>query len=75
MPACSKTSTLMPMGRPSGSLLNHTPSLQFGICDRTRFRLAVANSLPLSYGEVFGIVSLNDQINTVLLSAIKRDSD
>ena len=39
--ACSK----VPMGWPSGSLLNHTPSLQLSICDRMRFRPAVASSL------------------------------
>ena len=44
MHACSKIPTLMPMGRPSGSLFNHTPSSQWGICDWTRFRPAVASS-------------------------------
>ena len=31
--------------------------------------------LPFPYGSMFGIACLNDQINTVLLSAIRRDSD
>ena len=48
VPACSKIPTLMPMGRPSGSLFNQTPSLQLSICDRTRFRPAVASSLTFS---------------------------
>ena len=30
--------------------------------------------LPFPYGSMFGIACLNDQINTVLLSAIRRDS-
>ena len=47
-PACSKFPTLMPMGRRSGSLFNHTYSSQFSICDRTRFRPAVASSLTYS---------------------------
>ena len=38
----------MPMGRRSGSLFNHTPSLQLSICDWTRFMPAVANSLTFS---------------------------
>ena len=38
----------MPMGRRSGSLFNHTYSSQFSICDRTRFRPAVASSLTFS---------------------------
>ena len=40
------------MGRPSGSLLNHAPSLQLSICDRTKFRPAMASSQFFSYGEV-----------------------
>ena len=48
MPACSMIPTLMPMGRPSGSLLNHIPSLQLCICDWSRFRRAVENSLTFS---------------------------
>ena len=61
VPACSKIPTLTPMGQPSGSLFNHTSSLQLSICDSTRFR------------PVFGIACLNDQINTVLLTVIRRD--
>ena len=30
--------------------------------------------LPFPYGSMFGIACLNDQINAVLLSAIRRDS-
>ena len=45
MPACSKIPTFMPMGRPSGKLFNHTSSLQLSLCDRTRFRPAVASSI------------------------------
>ena len=30
--------------------------------------------LPFPYGSMFGIACLNDQINTVLLSTIRRDS-
>ena len=41
-------STLMPMGQPSGSLFNSTPSFQLSICDQTRFRPAVASSLTFS---------------------------
>ena len=48
MPACSKILTLMSMGRRSGSLFNHTPSLQLSICDWTRFMTAVASSLTFS---------------------------
>ena len=51
MPACSKILTLMPMGRRSafsGSLFNHTQSLQLSICDWTRFMPAVASSVTFS---------------------------
>ena len=47
-PACSKIPTLMPIGRRSGSLFNHTYSSQLSICNRTRFRPAVASSLTFS---------------------------
>ena len=56
MPACSKIPTLMPMGRPSGSLFHHTSSLQMSICDLTMFRPDLTNSLTFSFcGEAFRI--------------------
>ena len=69
MPACSKIPTLTPMGQPSGSLFNQTSSLQLSIAiGRGSDQL-----WQVPYPEVFRIACLNDQINTVLLTAIRRD--
>ena len=63
----------MPMGRRSGSLFNHTySSLVFAIGRGSGQLWQVP--LPFPYGSMFGIACLNDQINVVLLSAIRRDS-
>ena len=70
VPACSKIPTVMPMGGVLGacSIIHIHHNLVFAIGRGS------SQPLPFPYGLMFGIACLNDQINAVLLSAIRRDS-